>query len=405
MAMSRVPLARTTWKRDYAGSVALPLLNRFFEADPTSTEDDTALLARPGTDFYRAFGDGPFREIFTQPGFFDDDMFVASGRALIGWDGTTETAITGTLSDSTSPVSITYQASPGVERLWLADGENLYYYEGLSKASGTLNATAQVTAGDQVRLGAMYYEFVASDVDTGSPAGTSANPWKVLIGLTLSGSLQNLGAAIDASGTPGGTYSTALTANVEAQTRRIQPERIIVQAITAGAGGNSIVTTETSSVLSWGSGTLANGGTHSLVAVAVPEGGSEAPVSVTTLAGYVIITVAGSQRMYFIRPSEFWVEIFAEAESEPDEVLQAITVGDEFWALGRSTIEPWSPTGDPDIPFAPVIGRAMKFGFIPGTARVIEDQVYFCDDKGIARKSTGQRISNHSIEEQLRLRG
>ena len=105
--MAKVPLTRTTWRRDYAGSVQLRLLNRFFEEDPSSTIDDTALIARPGTDSYRAFGSGTMRGNFTQPGFFGGDLFVASGQTLYRWDGTTETAITGVLSAEDTPVSIT----------------------------------------------------------------------------------------------------------------------------------------------------------------------------------------------------------------------------------------------------------------------------------------------------------
>ena len=43
----KVPLTRTTWRRDYAGGIELKLLNRFFESDPSSTIDDTALLPGP----------------------------------------------------------------------------------------------------------------------------------------------------------------------------------------------------------------------------------------------------------------------------------------------------------------------------------------------------------------------
>jgi hypothetical protein len=403
--MVKVPIARTRWQRQYAGSVVMPVVNRFFETDPTSTADDTALLARPGTTNYRAFGTGPNRGLFTQVGVFGDDLFIASGTALIRWDGTNVTTITGTLANSPDPVSITYQKTPGVERLWIADGTNLYFYEGLSKAVGSLTFTVQPTATDVVEIGGVYYEFVAANVNTGSPAGTVTNPWLVLIGTELAGSITNLGAAIDNSGLPGGQYSSAVTAHPTVETRRVEPTRLIVQARTAGTGGNSITTTETGAGMSWGAGTLLDGGIHALVAVPVPTGGTEAAISVTTLAGYIIIAVAGSQRMYVVRPAEFWVEDFFEAESEPDLIYQVITIGDSFWALGATTIEPFSATGDLDFPFAPIAGRALRYGIIPGTAIVLDDRVIFVDDRGIVRDSSGQRLSTHDIEEQIRLRG
>ena len=404
--MAKVPLTRTTWRRDYAGSVQLRLLNRFFEEDPSSTIDDTALIARPGTDSYRAFGSGTMRGNFTQPGFFGGDLFVASGQTLYRWDGTTETAITGVLSAEDTPVSITYQASPGVERLWIADGTTLYYYEGDTKSRGNLDAdeVLNVSPGDVVLIDTVYYEFVASGVDAGTPAGTLADPWLVLIGATSEFSLSNLSAAIGNTGTPGGTYSTALLANPNVEVRRLEQYRLNVQAVVPGAGGDTIVTTTTAANLTWGAATLENGGLDILTPVSVPEGGTEAAVSLTTLAAYVIVSVAGSQRMYFIRPGEFWIEVFAEAESEPDVVLQVVTVGSSFWALGESTIEPWTATGDADIPFAPIQGRQMSYGIIAGTALVLEDRVIYVDDKGIVRDSSGARISTHGIEEEIRLR-
>lgn len=403
--MVKIPIARTRWSREYAGSVALPLVNRFFEQDPSSAIDDTALLARPGTDNYRNFGTGPNRGLFTQAGVFGDDLFIVSGSALIRWSGTTQINISGSLANSPRPVSITYQKTPGVERLWIADGSNLYFYEGLSKAVGSLTFTAQPAALDVVEIGSVYYQFVASDVNTGSPAGSIANPWKVLLGTELAGSITNLGAAIDNSGTPGGQYSSAVTAHPTVETRRVEPTRLIVQAKTAGTGGNSITTTETGATMNWGAATLLDGGLHALVAVPVPTGGIEAAVSVTTLAGFVIISVAGSQRMFLIFPGEFWVEDFFEAESEPDLIYQVLAVGDFLYALGATTVEPFSATGDINFPFAPVSGRAMKHGITPGTALVIDDGIIFVDDRGIVRDNSGERLSTHDIEEQIRLRG
>jgi hypothetical protein len=343
---------------------------------------------------------------FTQPGFFGDDLFVASGQTLYRWDGTTETAITGVLSAEDTPVSITYQASPGVERLWIADGATLYYYEGNTKSRGNLDAdeALNVSPGDVVLIDTVYYEFVASGVDAGTPAGTLADPWLVLIGATSEFSLSNLSAAIGNTGTPGGTYSTALLANPNVEVRRLEQYRLNVQAVAPGAAGDTIVTTTTAANLTWGAATLENGGLDILTPVDVPDGGTEAAVSLTTLAAYVIVSVAGSQRMYFIRPGEFWIEVFAEAESEPDVVLQVVTVGSSFWALGESTIEPWTATGDADIPFAPIQGRQMSYGIVAGTALVLEDRVIYVDDKGIVRDSSGARISTHGIEEEIRLR-
>lgn len=401
----KVPLTRTTWRRDYAGGVELLLLNRFFESDPSSTLDDTALLARPGTDFNRSVGVGPHRGNYTQPGIFNGDLFTASGSRLFRWNGTTQIELTGSFSTASTPVSFTFQASPGIQRLWIADSDNLFLYEGLSKSIGRLDITGNVTAGDVVRVSLVYYTFVVSGVNTGSPDGTITNPWRILIAVNAASSLGNFSDAIGASGIAGGTYSSALVANPDVEVRRLQTDRLFVQAKVPGVAGDSIVTTETSATLAWGAGTLQNGGLHRIILIDVPEDdGNQKAISVCTLAGYVIIAVAGSQRMYLIRPGEFWVQLFVSAESEPDRVLQVVTVGSSFWALGETTIEPFSATGDPDFPFTPIQGRQMSYGILPGTALVLEDQVIFVDDKGIVRDSSGARISTHGIEEEIRLR-
>jgi hypothetical protein len=402
----KVPLTRTTWRRDYAGGVELKLLNRFFESDPSSTIDDTALIARPGTTFDRSVGAGPHRQNYSKPGLFNSDLFTASGTKIYRWDGVTETELVGSISSASTPVSYTHQQSPGVERLWIADSDNLYFYEGPRKAFGNLDSTGvNVVVGAVVRIDSVYYEFVVSGVDTGAPAGTLANPWKVLIAADAPLSLGNLSDAIGASGIAGGTYSTALIANPNVEVRRLDGLRLTVQAKVAGVAGNTIVTTETSASLSWGAGTLLNGGANLITPVPVPEGdGTQKAISVCTLAGYVIIAVANSQRMYLIRPGEFWVELFVSAESEPDRVLQVITVGSTFWALGESSIEPFTASGDPDFPMIPIQGRQMSYGIIPGTALVLEDRVIFVDDKGIVRDSSGARVSTHGIEEEIRQR-
>lgn len=402
----KVPLTRTTWRRDYAGGVELKLLNRFFESDPSSTIDDTALISRPGTTYYRSIGAGPHRGNYTQPGIFGGDLFTASGTKVYRWDGTTQIELVGSLNALDTAVSFTFQASPGIQRLWIADSDNLYLYEGLSKSRGNLDSNGtNVTAGDVVRIDAVYYEFVTSGVDTGSPAGTITNPWKVLIAADAESSLGNLHDAVGKSGIAGGTYSTALIANPNVEVRRLLPLSLVVQAKVAGAAGDAIVTTDTAATLTWSAGTLQNGGLHSMTAVAVPEGdGTQKAISLCTLAGYVIIAVVASQRMYLIRPGEFWVELFVAAESEPDRVLQVVTVGSSFWALGESTIEPFSASGDPDFPMIPIQGRQMSYGTLAGTALVLEDQVIFVDDKGIVRDSSGARISTHGIEEEIRLR-
>lgn len=88
---------------------------------------------------------------------------------------------------------------------------------------------------------------------------TNIVPNEVLIGANASESLDNLKAAINASGTPGTTYSIGTTANPDIIAYTKTATTLKVAFRTLGTGGNAYTTTETSAHLSWGGGTLAGG--------------------------------------------------------------------------------------------------------------------------------------------------
>lgn len=80
--------------------------------------------------------------------------------------------------------------------------------------SNTLTLTGAIVIGtDTVTMDGIVYRWTSGSVDAGTPAGTSGNPWLVAHGGTDTQALANLMAAVNASGTPGTTYSTALTQN------------------------------------------------------------------------------------------------------------------------------------------------------------------------------------------------
>jgi hypothetical protein len=53
---------------------------------------------------------------------------------------------------------------------------------------------------------------------------------------------------------------------------------------------------------------------------------------------------------------------YATAESQPDTLLTLKVIGDELWLFGRTSIEPWQPTGDLDLPFQRIGGRIFGIG-------------------------------------------
>lgn len=86
--------------------------------------------------------------------------------------------------------------------------------------------------------------------------------------------------------------------------------------------------------------------------------------SVQLLAGYFVLTVQGSQRVYYLEPGDSDPDplSFFEAERLPDAIVTAAVNGDELWLLGVQSEEVWVPSGDADAPFERVGARAYENG-------------------------------------------
>lgn len=128
-------------------------------------------------------------------------------------------------------------------------------------ATGTLTSDAtNVTDADTVTIGSTVYRF----------KDTMAAAYDVKIGASAAVSLDNLKAAINASGTPGTEYfaGTLIHPTVTAGTNTDTTQA--VTANTAGTAGNSIASTEASTHLSWGAATLTGG--SAAVAATVTSG-------------------------------------------------------------------------------------------------------------------------------------
>lgn len=118
------------------------------------------------------------------------------------------------------------------------------------RATGTLTSDAtNVADGDTVTIGTTVYRFKS----------TMLAAYDVQIGVSAAVSLDNLKAAINASGTPGTEYFAGTLAHPTVTATTNTDTTQVVQAIAYGTSGNSIASTETSAHLSWGAGTLASG--------------------------------------------------------------------------------------------------------------------------------------------------
>lgn len=410
--MVRVPLGQGAFRRAYARSAEIVLLNRFFEQNPANQTDGVSLLSRPGSTLENVFGNGPIRRCFTLPDLHEGDLFVVSGDAFFRYDeGGNVRLISGAVSLGGN-ASLCGAKGAGYQRVFVADGASLQYYGGRAYAS-TLNYVAGAISDDTVVVDGVYYKFAADSLDTGAPAGTQTSPYKVLSAGTAAQSLDRLRKAINATGVAGVDYSAALTAD------KFNP-RVVANANTAASvsvrgrvagplspvANVSVIVSGDADGLSWSNDPLAEGA-DVLYGIATPD--DVGIVSVSELGGFVLCVQANSDRVYFLRPGATTIDAldFFTAESEADALLEAIKVGDQAWLIGKTSIEPWYLNGstDPlDNPFSKVQGRPFSIGAIEGTVVKLANSIFLVGNDMIVYRIEGgpQPISNPGIVERVR---
>lgn len=411
--MTNVPLGMQAYERNYAGEPEVRLENRFMEKNPTNQREGVGLLTRPGSDLLAVFnsdGLGGNRANFTLKGLFNNDLFVCEGPNLYRYslDGT-KIHILGLLNPG-GTITHGWMKGIGYEYLFIADGLLLQFYAGGTHASGTLTGTAGTSV---IRIGDTYYSWNAA-VDTNAPNGSAAHPWLANPG---SDPLLAMAKLLNFDGVRGVDFSTNLAGPNPQVTAAVTggppATALVVTAITDRSTGNGIVTTVVSGAVMWGSGTLTGGGTHVLQGVEVPDG--QGVRSLTSLSGYVLASIALSQKFYWINPGEVVIDPlnFAEKEANPDNIVDMVTIGDQAIICGEGSTENWYASGDFNAPFLPVEGRVYRRGIQAGTAVAVKDSLFLVGDDGIVY-SIGyafggtsnygvHRISTHAIEERIRV--
>lgn len=407
--MVDIPLARSDYFRAVAKEARIRTRNRYFEANPVLTATQVALIARPGLRRWLYVGEGPIRGIYSQPGSFNDALFVVSGPEWwrVDKDGT-KTLLQAGIQGGGASVSMAGTGNIGdtPEFMFLADGSVLYLYIENGFARGTISGSP--ANNDVVRVDLMYYRFTNGSVDAGAPAGTLANPWLVALGLNDAGSWENFGAAFGASGIPGTDYSTVLTANPVVQVVSTGATSLGVKATAAGALGNSVITTETGAGIAWTAGTLTGGGAPSVTQVETPD--DVGIISLGYIASYVVCVPAQGQgingRFFWIDPGETVIDPldFATAERAPDPIYSVVVFGDQFWLPGASTTEVWYFTGNDDSPVLRLQGVTFDRGTWEGTALQVKESMIIVDNDGGVFQIAGglKRISRPDIEERVR---
>lgn len=131
----RIPLGASDESRSVLQVPDIPVLNRYFERDPTNQQDQVALPARPGLRKWKDLSANPVRKVYSQPGSFDDALFVVHGTMLTRIDqDETETDI-GTIA-GTGYVSMAATAYP--YNLFIANGLGLQLYDGSTLSTVTV---------------------------------------------------------------------------------------------------------------------------------------------------------------------------------------------------------------------------------------------------------------------------
>lgn len=284
--------------------------------------------------------------------------------------------------------------------------------------TGTGNRVATSAASDVslitgqiIEIGGIYYSW-NSNVDAGAPDGTTFNPWLAALGTDDQESLANMAKLLNYNGTPGTDFSTALPGPSDVVTAEADAFTLVLTSIATDATGNTITTSVYAGAsLSWGAATLTGGNVHALTPIDMPEGKA---LALAHLAGFVLVSVANTQKVFFVLPGETTIDAlnFFEKESNPDNVLDMLLVGDQVLICGDGSAENWYATGDALAPFAPQEGRVYQRGVVTGTPVLVSDGVIFVGDDGkvysvgYSYGSTAQwgaqRISDHGIEERVR---
>lgn len=414
LAMISAKLGRADLFRGVLKIPRFRLRNRHFEQNPILNDGEVSLFARPGRRAWlRNIGEGPIRGHYSEPGVFGGDVFVVSGLDLYRITNTGTVVLIGTIGLSLlgfPSMAATAPIGDIPAHLFIADGGILWCYTEDGFAKGILEADGTgISNGDEVRIGDVYYEFTTGSVDAGTPDGTSGNPWLVARGALDADAIGNLFHAINASGTPGTSYSSDLLSPHEQVTASAYTAaELVVAARLPGIAGNAIVTSETSAGLSWGDSTLEDGGSPSLLQVPVPD--DVGAISVVHLKSYVLVVPAQSEdingRCYWIAPGETTIDPFDffTAEKNTDAVLQAVVYSDIAMILGETSTEGWLPSGDPEAPWKPFTGVVFDRGVIGGTAVQVKDSIILADqDGGVYQISNGMKlISPPDIQERIR---
>ena len=141
--------------------------NRYFEENPVLTDKQSALIARMGMRRWIYVGDGPIRNVYSQPGSFSDALFVASYDKLWRVSTTGVVTLIGDIPSNSIDGFVSMAATSNIGTtpayLFVAAGSSLMCYIENGYAQGTISGTP--ANNDVVVVGTTYYKFTSGSVN------------------------------------------------------------------------------------------------------------------------------------------------------------------------------------------------------------------------------------------------
>ena len=169
-----------------------------------------------------------------------------------------------------------------------------------------------------------------------------------------------------------------------------------------GTGPASIAGNETGILVCAGASLHSYNGT-TFATVTFPD--SANVIKVIEGASRFIAIRANTGRFYFTPPlaQTFDALDFATAESEADQLLDALFVDDILILFGRETVEFWPNTNDNNLPFQPLEGRVLERGIrATGCATTFGPSfAWVTDQNTVCLQDEKTVISNPGLQERL----
>lgn len=145
----------------------------------------------------------------------------------------------------------------------------------------------------------------------------------------------------------------------------------------SGSGPASIAVRSGEVLFNAGGPIYSYNGTN-FIKVTFPDASNVTKVFYTS--GYFIALESGTGYWFFsaVNDGRTWNALnFAEVETEPDAILDAVVLDGVIAFMGKNSIEFWAFTGNAALPFSPIQQRVFEQGIIASGCAVQEDNTFF----------------------------